>query len=266
MSVLDFDNKRYLHILVFIGAFLFVSFLNIADISDGVRKFFGYYADPVAYWAGTRADSFNDFTLDLKDLPNLQKKYNDLLLQNSKLKAENAKYFELQDILKGYEKSTEVLEKKNTVLLGEVVLSSSGDNSAFLLVNLGRKDKVSKGDTVFWEDNFVGTISSTQNDVSRINLLYHEESVFKVRVFNENGDYAEGVVRGSSSGVKLENISNSFSLEEGQKVFVVDQKVSHHLVVGEVREVESDVTRATKSAMVTPFLNYRKLNCVFVIE
>ncbi len=266
MDILKLKNKKGLHILFFIGFFLLLTFLKVLNLTEYTRGVVGFYANPVAYWAGSRANGFNKFMLDLKRLPDLQKKYNDLLLENSRLEAENARYLEIKDKFEGLQKSMPISEKKKSVLIGEVVLNSFGDNSVYLLVNLGHKDNVFKGDTVFWEDNFVGIVSSSQNSISRVNLPYHEESMFRVRVFKDDGEYAEGVVRGSSSGLRLENISSSFPLKEGQKVIVVDQKVEFHLVLGEVANVESDVTKASKSAMVTPFLNYRKLNYVFLVE
>ena len=72
------------------------------------------------------------------------------------------------------------------------------------------------------------------------------------------------VVVGTADGIRVENISSTAEVKEGDVVLMNDSRVGSHLVIGYLVSISDNPSSTSKSGYVSPIVDYDSLLTVFV--
>ena len=75
---------------------------------------------------------------------------------------------------------------------------------------------------------------------------------------------SKGVIKGSSGGIIIENMSMNSNLTNDDIVVVNDSRVGEYLVLGRLQEISENPAATSRSGYVEPIIDYEKLITVFV--
>jgi len=286
MNYKDYTQRSYLvaFLTIVIGFVLFL--LNSLSFSTGIRKTISFVYEPLTFYADSVGENFRGFISIFGEIGELRDKNADLEKRNAKLIAENASVRELLEERLSLLAQLNLGNENEKVLEAKAVFAGNGEAVNTLLLNVGEKDGVSKGDVVVIGNLFIGIISDLSlngakvrlptNNASHIEVLVVESIVegFTVEELTkkygtdetiQSLDIARGVATGSLSGIKIENLPSTESLKPKSSVLVNDAKVGKILYLGEVDRVERDPAAASATAWIKTPLNFNGLHTVFVI-
>ena len=75
---------------------------------------------------------------------------------------------------------------------------------------------------------------------------------------------SKGVIKGSSGGIIIENMSMNSNLTNDDIVVVNDSRVGEYLVLGRLQDISENPAATSRSGYVEPIIDYEKLITVFV--
>lgn len=202
-----------------------------------------------------------------------------LQIEAAKLEAENSKLQILLEENAALRKEVEVGSREDKLLEAHVLASDIGVNDS-LIIDVGSRNGVKKGDVVRIGSIYIGYIGSVSELTSKVILPNNETSSLEVLLLDNPGlgkeidtlkseysnknDVARGIVVGDNSTVRVENISRNDNVQTGFAVVVNDPKIEQLLFVGTVTEVIDDPAAPTREAKIRPLLMYDNINYLFV--
>lgn len=132
-------------------------------------------------------------------------------------------------------------------------------------ISAGRKQGVTIGDSVVWEDIILGTVVDVSENMSSLRRLSDAESRIPVYVPSTG---ARGLLEGRfDSQIVMSQILQEEEVKEGDTVVTSgDSQVLRGFVVGKVKKVEVEESDVYKEAFVEPVVNVGRLNTVFVVK
>ena len=287
MSYKDYSQRPYL-VAVFaivIGLVLFL--LNSLSLSVGIRKAVSFVYEPLTFYADSVGENFRGFVSIFGEIGELRDKNIDLEKRNAILIAENASVRELlEERLSLLSQLNLGSEDEEVIVEAKAVFAGNGEAVNTLLLNVGEKDGVSKGDVVAIGNLFIGIVSDVSLNGAKVRLPTNIASHLEVLVVEsmvkgfsvdeltkkygtnetiQSLDLASGVASGSLSGIKIENLPSTDSLKPASSVLINDAKVGKILYLGEVDRVERDPAAASATAWIKTPLNINGLHTVFVL-
>lgn len=164
---------------------------------------------------------------------------------------------------------------KNEDLIPADVIGAPGfvpgvSSPEFLIIDKGKVDKVTTGDTVIFKNNVIGKVVKVTDRLSKIELISNMDSSFTVKI----GDGGVlGVVKGLGEGnVLVDNILLSENLKKGDLVITganVEEEGSGFppgFVVGKINSIEKIPSALFQKAEVSPLIDFSRLSTVFIFK
>ena len=210
----------------------------------------------------------------------------DFFLNFSKIKQENEELtkenIELQNKLLEYDKLKEENDRLREVLnfknskdnysyVGTNIIGYSGESfSNGYIIDKGENDGILKGMVVISDKGLVGQVTSTGSNWAIVESLLNENIAVSVMVNStrETTGILEGYVTRSNSGLtKVTNLPLDSEIKEGDVIVTsgLGQIYPKEIRIGEVISVESDEIKSMKTAIVKPYVDFDKLEDLFII-
>ncbi|MGG7056694.1 rod shape-determining protein MreC [Clostridium nigeriense] len=266
-------NKLAATVIVLSVAFLGIIIYTINNEEKGaVSSGVGSAINPlqkVVYSINNKIKGTLDFFLNFSEVKN----------ENDELTKEN---IELQNKLLEYDtlkeendRLREVLNFKNSKndysYIGCNIIGYSGESySDGYIIDKGENDGILKGMVVISDKGLVGQVTSTGTNWAIVESLLNENIAISVKVSStgETAGILKGYVTRSNSGLtKITNLSLDSEIKEGDVIVTsgLGQVYPKDIRIGEVVSVESDEIKVMKTAIVKPYVDFDKLEDLFVI-
>lgn len=210
----------------------------------------------------------------------------DFFLNFSKIKEENKELtkenIELQNKILEYDtlkdendRLREVLNfkdsKNNYDYIGCDIIGYSGESfSDGYIIDKGENYGLSKGMVVISNKGLVGQVSSTGDNWAIVESLLNENIAVSVMVNStrDTSGILKGYVTRNNDGLtKVTNLPLDSEIKEGDVIVTsgLGQIYPKEIRIGEVTSVESDEIKVMKTAIVKPYVDFNKLEELFVI-
>ena len=177
------------------------------------------------------------------------------------IQLENIRLKELLDYKEG-------MDKAYQLQLAETIAKKNNNLQYMITINKGSEDGVTAGMTVMNHYGLIGRVSSVLSGSAEVLLLPDHESAVGARV--KSTREALGVVEGD--GTSTGNLQ-MIHLQHDADIFVGDEVITSGLdgvfpadiPIGEVTAIQYDANGLTKTAYITPYVNFFQLEEVFVM-
>ncbi|MDI9219005.1 rod shape-determining protein MreC [Clostridium tertium] len=210
----------------------------------------------------------------------------DFFLNFSKIKEENEELtkenIDLENKLLEYDKLKEENDRLREVLnfknsknsydyLGCEIIGYSGESfSNGYVIDKGENDGLKKDMIVISNKGLVGQVTSTGSNCAIVQSLLNENIAVSVMVNStrETTGILKGYVSNSKQGLtKVTNLPIDSSIKEGDVIVTsgLGQIYPKEIRIGEVLSIETDEVKVMKTAIVKPFVDFNKLEELFVV-
>lgn len=268
-----FKNKLAVTVIVLSVAFLGIIMYTVNSESKGaISSGVGSAINPlqkVLYSISDKVKGTLDFFLNFSAVKE----------ENKELTKENIK---LQNQLLEYEKFKEENDRLREVLnftdskndykyIGCEIIGYSGESyTQGYVINKGENHGLKKGMVVIAAKGLVGQVTSTGGNWAIVESLLNENIAVSVMVSStrESTGILRGYVTRSNDGLtKVTNLPVNSAIKEGDVILTsgLGQIYPKEIRVGEVTSVETDEIRSMKSAIIKPYVDFSKLEDLFVI-
>ena len=207
--------------------------------------------------------NFSDVKAENKELIKKNEELEDKLLTYSDLKDENER---LRQILNFTE------ERNNYNYIACDIIGYSGGN--FLdgyIVNKGKNADIQKGMIVISSQGLVGQVTNVGENWSIIQSLVNEN--ISVSVMVESTRDATGYLKGFKDSqnrnlAKVYDLPMESEIKEGDVIMTsgVGMIYPKEIKIGEVISVEEDKVKVMKTAVVKPYVDFNKLEELFIVS
>ncbi len=261
---------------------LLAIFLVIFGLLIGVSVFAGGVLSPVknVFFAvlspmqkginsvGNSVFSWNENTKTKKELmaenERLQEKVDAMKMQNRILEQNQVELERLQDLLKLKTK----YKKYNTV--GARVISKGSSNwFDIFLIDKGSKDGIKKDMNVIAGNGLVGIVYDVTAHTAKVRTIINDTSMVSAMFLKTNDSC---IVNGSldtmeDGYLEVVYISKDAKVKDGDELVTshVSSKFNEGITIGTVSDIKLDSTKLTKTAKVTPIVDFEHLKEVLVI-
>jgi rod shape-determining protein MreC len=187
-----------------------------------------------------------------------------LMIENVRLKEFEAQNEDLRAKLKFSETHPEYILKAAQVR-GQVIGSEPNNLLAVLIVDVGRRDGISKGMPVVSEQGLVGHILAVGTNWSKVLLIIDPSSSVAAMTQSER---APGVVSGRlGQDLRMEYVPQKDNIAIGDVVLTsgMGGRYPQALVIGQITEVEQRDIDAFQRATVHPSVRFERLETVLVL-
>ncbi|MDU2680858.1 MAG: rod shape-determining protein MreC [Clostridium sp.] len=266
-------NKLAVTIIVLSVAFLGIIIYTMNNEQKGiVSSGVGSAVNPlqkVVYSINDKIKGTLDFFLNFSKIKEeneeLTKENIDLenkLLEYDKLKEENDR---LREVL-NFKNS-----KNNYDYLGCEIIGYSGESfSSGYVIDKGENDGLKKDMIVISNKGIVGQVTSTGSNWAIVQSLINENIAVSVMVNStrETTGILKGYVTHSNQNLtKVTNLPIDSAIKEGDVIVTsgLGQIYPKEVRIGEVVSVETDEVKVMKTAIVKPFVDFNKLEELFVV-
>lgn len=252
-------------LLLFAMVFLLIDgFSGLKILRNGISFVF----EPVSFQANNAGFQVKEYFQTFVQLDKFRGECNDLKVQICEKESQYSDYLILKNENEALKKQIALGNKDAKYVLANVL--RSGDIST-LLIDQGEQAGIKQGAVVTLGNVFVGIVSSVDAKGSIVRLPVNENSHLQVVILKAGEEniagvniLSDGVVSGSSEGIKIENISMNSEVANGDTVYINDMKVGGFLSLGYVVALSSNPASTYKTAFVSPILDYDNLMTVFV--
>ena len=174
---------------------------------------------------------------------------------------ENIRLKELLDYKEG-------MDKAYQLQLAETIAKKNNNLQYMITINKGSEDGVTAGMTVMNHYGLIGRVSSVLSGSAEVLLLPDHESAVGARV--KSTREALGVVEGdgtSSGNLQMIHLQHDADIFVGDEVITsgLDGVFPADIPIGEVTAIQYDANGLTKTAYITPYVNFFQLEEVFVM-
>ncbi|MGM9935549.1 MAG: rod shape-determining protein MreC [Clostridium sp.] len=211
-----------------------------------------------------------DFFLNFSEVKSKNK---ELVDENEELKNRLAEYSDLEE---ENERFREMLnfakERDNYNYIGcDIIGYSGGSFNDGYIVNKGTNDSIAKGMVVITNKGLVGQVTSVGSNWSIVQTLANENIAVSVMV--ESTRDATGYLTGYKDNqnrnlAKVYDLPMDSEVKEGDVILTsgVGMVYPKEIRIGEVISVEEDKVKVMKSAIVKPYVDFNKLEDLFIVS
>ena len=226
-----------------------------------------YVSKPISQSISSKAQSSRGIIAGLREISNLHKENNDL---TQKLKGLQVDKTELEE-----------LRHENQVLKNQLGFSDEHQDSSLLaariigrepfgaldriIIDKGEKDGVKAKSAVVSNGSLVGKVSEVSDNQAKVVLITSKDSIVQAMLQKSR---TLGIIKGSLSGVKLENIPQDTVVAEKEAVVTsgLGGEISPGILIGWVRGESSGKSEIYKVLEVDVAEDLNKLEYVFVVK
>ena len=267
-----FKNKLAVTIVVLSVAFLGIIVLSIKGNSNIISSGVGGVISPlqkIVYTVNEKVKGSFDFFINFS---NVKKENEELTAKNAELenklieyermKAENTRLREMFDYSQN---------NANYDYLGCNIIGYSGGNiSNGYIIDKGTKDGVEKDMVVITPAGLVGKVTKASSSFAIVQTILNENIAVAAMV--ESTDETTGILQGITDSknknlTELSNIPIESAIKEGDKILTsgLGEMYPKEIRIGEVISVEVDNVGIMKRAVVKPYVDFNKLEELFVV-
>ena len=194
----------------------------------------------------------------------LQEKIDSLKMQNRILSQDQIELERLQELLK-----LKAKYKKYSTVGARVISKGSGNWFEIFAIDKGRKDGIKKNMNVIADNGLVGIVYDVSDHYAKVRTIINDTSMVSA-MFLKTKDSC--IVRGSLSTMsdgylEVVYIDKTAKVKEGDELVTsyLSSKFVEGLSIGKVSDIKLDSTKLTKTAKVTPIVDFKHLKEVLVI-
>ena len=194
----------------------------------------------------------------------LQEKVDILEHQIAQLEELQLENIRLKELL-AYKETT---DKTYQLQLAETIAKKNNNLQYMITLNKGSDDGVQAGMTVLNHYGLIGRVSSVLSGSCEVLLLPDHESAVGARV--KSTREALGVVEGDGTGtgnLQMIHLQHDADIFIGDEIITsgLDTVFPEGIPIGEVTAIEYDANGLTKTAYITPYVNFFQLEEVFIM-
>lgn len=260
------NDRNWLSVIFGIVISILLLFLSSIGWLDSVKSGVSYIIDPIYITSSNLAIGVREFFSTVTNISEFRKEYNDMKLQIARYEVDNLSYQSLEKENADLKDQLELGNKEYRYLQSTVLDHIQSD---YIVVNVGSRDSVKKGDIAVLAESFVGIVIDVGQYTSKVRLPISKSNFLEAYILSSNEDsnqriLSRAVVSGSSDGIRIENIGMNSGVVNGDTVVVNDSKVGENLILGTVVGLSEDPATTTRSGYVSPAVDYYDLVNVFV--
>lgn len=266
--------KNKLAVTIIVLSVTFLSLINYSAKRDKVsfvENGVGVALNPVQgfiYNVNTKVKGFTEFITSFSEV---RKENEELKNRNLALESKEKDY----DVLKAEnERLREMLNFKNQnsqydYIGCDIIGKSGGTFLEELTINKGRKDGIEKQMVVMTKDGLVGQIASVGDNWAIVQTLSNEN--IAVTGIVQSTRESVGVIKGYKDSrnkkiAKLYYLPLDSDIKIGDSILTSGGKLyPKGIRIGYVIDVEEDKGKVMKNALIQPFVDFSKLEEVFIV-
>ena len=268
-----FKNKLAVTIIVLSVAFLGLIIKSSQNIEkDSITSGIGSAINPLQksiYSITNEIKGALDFFLNFSEV-----KEEDISLTKENIELKN-KLLEYETLKEENDRLKEVLNYKESKsdynYIGCEIIGYSGES--FLkgyIINRGENDGLQKDMVVISNKGLVGKITSTGSNWAIVESILSENIAVSVMVNSsrENIGILRGYLSGSNKAItEISNIPMDSNIKEGDTIVTsgLGEVYPKEIRIGEVIKIETDEIKVTKTAIVKPYVDFDKLEDLFIV-
>ncbi len=264
------DKNLFLPIAIVV--MLLLIFLDGTKVLQPLRAGVSFLFQPISVDGSDLGSKINKKFGIIAQISKFQKEFNQMKLDMYEKDVNNSYFVVLQEERDVLQKQLDLGNKENKYLMAKVL---GGERTKSLRLNKGNSDGVNVGDAVSLGNLFLGVVDRVDEYSSKVMLPTVKGSsyeVFITKVGVEKSVVRKGgvqilskaVIQGAGDHIRIENISTTSNVEDGDVVVISDPKVGDYLVVGKVVGLSSNPAETSRSGRVEMMLDSRYLMSVFI--
>lgn len=264
-------TKYILTFLSVVCAGLVIATMINSDIVRPVREAVSTIILPVQKGMNHLGNWFSDKADTLKEISELREENDRLRAENDELKMDNVvlsqmkteldrlrELMELDDVYSDYPK-----------VAAKVIGKDTGNWFSVFTIDKGENDGLTEGMNVIAGGGLVGYISYVGKDYSKVTAIINDDSNVSAK-FSSTSDVCvvNGDLKQYESGMlKVTNIDVDADVKSGDMLLTshISDRYVPGILIGYVSDIQDDGNKLTKSAMVTPVVDFSQLEEVLVI-
>ena len=261
------DNSKFYILGAIIAAIILLIFLNSLGWLNWPKKVFLSVAYPVAR-------PFNLLGIRVSDSARALFGIKGLIDENSQLQEQNQELtLKLSGLLETVEENKLLREQlrvslpdSSIMIQANIVGFDPGNLGQYFLIDRGKKDGIKIGQAVIYAGGFlVGKINESDDLSAKVlSLTDSDSSVF---CLTQEGRVS-GVIRGDhGAGIFFDMVAPEKAVSQGETIISsgLDNGIPKGLLVGRVGEKISKESDVFQKFKVTPFVNDKEIESIFVI-
>lgn len=267
-----FKNKLAVTIIVLSVAFLGIILFSVKNGSNNISSGIGSVVSPLQKIVYKVNDKIKDSLDFFVNFSKVKQENEELKIKNSELENKMVEY----NTLKGEnERLREVLNftrnKNNYDYVGTNIIGYSGGSiSDGYVIDKGTNDGIEKDMILINYQGLVGKVIRSESNYSIVETILNENMAVSVMV--DSTRETTGILRGYSNKnddelVKVYNLPIDSKIKEGDVILTSGLGMIYpkEIRVGEVVSVETDNVMVMKNALVKPYVDFNKLEELFVV-
>ena len=267
-----FKNKLAVTIVVLSVAFLGIIVLSIKGNSNLISSGVGGVISPlqkIVYTVNEKVKGSFDFFINFS---NVKKENEELTAKNAELENKLIEYERMKDENTRLREMFDYSQNNaNYDYLGCNIIGYSGGNiSNGYIIDKGTKDGVEKDMVVITPAGLVGKVTKASSSFAIVQTILNENIAVAAMV--ESTDETTGILQGITDSknknlTELSNIPIESAIKEGDKILTsgLGEMYPKEIRIGEVISVEVDNVGIMKRAVVKPYVDFNKLEELFVV-
>ena len=267
-----FKNKLAVTIVVLSVAFLGIIVLSIKGNSNIISSGVGSVISPlqkIVYTVNEKVKGSFDFFINFS---NVKKENEELTAKNAELENKLIEYERMKDENTRLREMFDYSQNNaNYDYLGCNIIGYSGGNiSNGYIIDKGTKDGVEKDMVVITPAGLVGKVTKASSSFAIVQTILNENIAVAAMV--ESTDETTGILQGITDSknknlTELSNIPIESAIKEGDKILTsgLGEMYPKEIRIGEVISVEVDNVGIMKRAVVKPYVDFNKLEELFVV-
>ena len=267
-----FKNKLAVTIVVLSVAFLGIIVLSIKGNSNIISSGVGGVISPlqkIVYTVNEKVKGSFDFFINFS---NVKKENEELTAKNAELENKLIEYERMKDEKTRLREMFDYSQTNaNYDYLGCNIIGYSGGNiSNGYIIDKGTKDGVEKDMVVITPAGLVGKVTKASSSFAIVQTILNENIAVAAMV--ESTDETTGILQGITDSknknlTELSNIPIESAIKEGDKILTsgLGEMYPKEIRIGEVISVEVDNVGIMKRAVVKPYVDFNKLEELFVV-
>ena len=255
---------------VLCAGFVLLTVIN-SDIARPIREFAAKIILPVQNGMNHVGGWFSDKADDLKELRDLQKENDKLKAENDELRMQNAILSQWEPELKRLRELLELSDVYSDYpkVAARVIGKETGNWFSIFTIDKGSKDGLKVGMNVISDGGLVGSVTYVGENYAKITSIINDDANVSAK-FSSTSDVC--IVHGDlkqydNKMLRVTDISLSANVKEGDMLLTshISDKYVSGILIGYVSGIEDDGNKLTKSAWVTPIVDFSQLEEVLVI-
>ena len=265
-------NKLAVTIVVLSVTFLAVIFISINKNSNSLSSGVGSVVTPLQKIIYTVNDKFKGALDFFANFSRVKKENEELKSKNAELENKLVEYNSMKD---ENQRMREILKfseaNKEYDYVGCNIIGYSGSNfTSGYIIDKGTSDGIEKEMVVITPEGLVGKVTKAANNYSIVQSIINEN--IAVAVMDESTKETTGVLKGlydskNKSFTKIYNLPIDSKVKEGDVILTSGLGMIYPkgVRVGKVISVETDNVKVMKNAVVEPYVDFNKLEELYVI-